>query len=354
MYYIRDMRTLAERLAWAREQKGLTQDALAKLAGVSQGTIGNLESGLRQSARRIVNIASALNVDAVWLAEGRGIPFAASQEEYAANDRGQGIPKEVDQARANSTEQMTSASDRARISPDTSWKHRLVQAREAKGLNLTEFANAVRVSSPTAIDWEKSVTEGGSQEISGIRLTKVCEVLGIDPTWLLNGEGNAPAQTLSPERIEDFKPVSSFGEADPAFVHIPKVRLRVSAGVSGFGVEPEAYDGATAPVPAEWLRRRQLRPERLIAIRVRGRSMEPTFYQDDTVIINQDDIAPVDGAVFVVNYEGEDVIKRLVRDAGNWWLVSDNPNQQHYSRKLCKGAECIIIGRVVRSEREHY
>jgi len=131
------------------------------------------------------------------------------------------------------------------------------------------------------------------------------------------------------------------------------VRLLVSAGVSGFGVEPEPYDGSTATVPADWLRRRQLRAENLIAIRVRGRSMEPTFTEGDTVFINKKDTEPFDGAVFVINYEGEDVIKRLTRDAGDWYLVSDNRSQE-YHRKLCKGAECIVIGRVVRSEREHF
>lgn len=238
------------------------------------------------------------------------------------------------------------------------WKVRLKAAREAKGFKKTEFAKAVRASNPTVTDWEKSVADGGIKEISGVRLTKVCEVLGIDATWLLHGKGAGPtapaAAAPSADRIEELRPVQGLGEDDPTFVHIPKVRLLVSAGVSGFGVEPEPYDGATAPVPAEWLRRRQLKPERLIAIRVRGQSMEPTFYEGDTVVINQDDAKPVDGAVFVVNYEGEDVIKRLVRDAGDWWLVSDNLNKQNFSRKLCKGAECIILGRVVRSEREHY
>lgn len=66
------MRTLAERLAWARTQKGLSQDALANEAKVSQSTIGNLEANIRQTARKLPAIAHALGVSSIWLAEGKG------------------------------------------------------------------------------------------------------------------------------------------------------------------------------------------------------------------------------------------------------------------------------------------
>lgn len=67
------MKTLATRLAWAREQKKLSQAELAKKSGVSQSTIGNLEAGIRLTARSITAIATALGVNPVWLAEGKGI-----------------------------------------------------------------------------------------------------------------------------------------------------------------------------------------------------------------------------------------------------------------------------------------
>jgi phage repressor protein C with HTH and peptisase S24 domain len=229
------------------------------------------------------------------------------------------------------------------------WKIRLREAREAKGMNKTEFARAVGVSNPTVTDWEKSSFEGGIKEISGTKLTRACAVLGVDPTWLLSGKGTPPTKDGS----FNLTPVRTSSDDDGSLVVIPKVRLVLSAGVTGYGVEPEPYDGTTTTVPAEWVKRRQLNPQSLVAIRVRGRSMENTFHEGDLVIINREATEAIDGAVFAINYEGEDVLKRMSRDAGDWWLTSDNPNQQQFPRKVCRGSACIIIGRVVRSEKEH-
>lgn len=169
-------------------------------------------------------------------------------------------------------------------------------------------------------------------------------------------ETDSGAQGASGMRVEEarteYHPVRVATEDDPAFVHIKKVKLKLSAGIMGFHTEPEAYDGATLTVPIDWVLRRGYDPAKLIAIRVRGESMEPTLYADDLVIVNTDDTKMVDGQVYAVNYEGEAVIKRLTRDAGRWWLTSDNADQRKYHRKSCEGSECIIVGRVVKRESE--
>lgn len=72
MTYILAMSTLGERLAWARKQKNLTQDELGRLSGSSGSAIGNIESGTRHSSRKIAAIAAALDVDVMWLSEGKG------------------------------------------------------------------------------------------------------------------------------------------------------------------------------------------------------------------------------------------------------------------------------------------
>jgi transcriptional regulator with XRE-family HTH domain len=65
-------RTLGDRVRWARGQRKLSQQALGTLAKVSQGTIGNLESGARQQPRALIAIAKALRTNPDWLLTGKG------------------------------------------------------------------------------------------------------------------------------------------------------------------------------------------------------------------------------------------------------------------------------------------
>lgn len=237
------MKTLAERLVWARLNKStrdgadLTQTDLAHKAGVSQGAIGHLESGRTGTSRSITAIARALEVNPAWLVDGKGHPFDGTA--LAAPPAG-------------------------------------------------TIAGAMRV--------------------------------------------------VAAERD------------DPDLMHIRKVQLRVSAGVTGFRTDAEFEDGGTLALDPRWIAAKKLKPQQLIAITVKGDSMEPGLYDGDVVVINTADTKHADGGVFVFNYEGEVVIKRLSRDIGEWWLSSDNPDQRKFHRKLCRAGECIVVGRVVRKE----
>jgi phage repressor protein C with HTH and peptisase S24 domain len=234
------MKTLADRLIWARAQKSIrdghefTQADLAAKAGVSQGAIGHLETGRTSTSRSITSIAKAVEVDPVWLAEGKGDPF------------------------------------------------------------------------PT--------------------------------TW-----GATPV-------LADAMRVTIVEDGDPDFYQIPKVQLRLSAGLTGFQTVPDIYDGSRLSVQKNWVDRNGYSPVNLIALTIKGESMEPSLYHGDLVIINIADTSMADGGVFAVNYEGEAVVKRLTRDMGQWWLCSDNPDQRKYHRKSCRSGECLVIGRVVKKE----
>jgi transcriptional regulator with XRE-family HTH domain len=66
------VKSLAQRLAFARELRGLTQAELARRAHCSQSTLGNAEAGLRHSLRDLVAVARALEVSVDWLYDGKG------------------------------------------------------------------------------------------------------------------------------------------------------------------------------------------------------------------------------------------------------------------------------------------
>lgn len=141
-------------------------------------------------------------------------------------------------------------------------------------------------------------------------------------------------------------------ENNPDLIEIRKVKLRLSAGISGFAVDQEIDDGLPLSFRKSWFDKNGYSPDKLVAVKVKGESMETTLYENDTVVVNTADRTPKDGEVFAVNYEGEAVIKRMVRDIGQWWLSSDNPDQRKYHRKVCQGEACIIIGKVVHRQSE--
>jgi len=172
--------------------------------------------------------------------------------------------------------------------------------------------------------------------------------LGFSHVWLMTGEGD-PHQAPF-HGLRDGMPVRPADNDDTEFVQIRMVKLRLSAGITGFQTEPERRDGGTLGMRRTWIERHNYHPDHLMAIIVKGESMEPSLYAGDIVIINTLDTKLVDGAVYAFNYEGEAVVKRLSRDAGKWWLSSDNPDQRKYHRKHCQGNACIVIGRVVRKE----
>jgi transcriptional regulator with XRE-family HTH domain len=66
------VKTIADRMKSVRQELGWNQAELAAQVGVSQSTIGNIESGQRKRPRELLSIAKALGVSAEWLETGKG------------------------------------------------------------------------------------------------------------------------------------------------------------------------------------------------------------------------------------------------------------------------------------------
>jgi phage repressor protein C with HTH and peptisase S24 domain len=212
---------------------------------------------------------------------------------------------------------------------------RLREARKDKKLSQTALAKLVGLKQPTIAEAE---TEGKGSS----RAALLAKVLGVNALWLSEGKGDK-GTVASPEidlsDNEDYPPVR-------------RVTLTLSAGHTGYAIEHDIQDKTPIVFAKEWFISNGYKPENLLAVKVKGESMQPSLHDGDTVTLNIADTKPMDGFVFAINYEGELLIKRLIRDAGTWWISSDNPDQRKYPRKECINEGCLILGRIVHKQSE--
>lgn len=68
--------SFAERLSFLREERQLTQAQLAAKSGLSQTTIGNLETGRNKGTKKILELANALQITPEWLIHGGNLAQA--------------------------------------------------------------------------------------------------------------------------------------------------------------------------------------------------------------------------------------------------------------------------------------
>ncbi|HRF12194.1 MAG TPA: LexA family transcriptional regulator [Candidatus Accumulibacter phosphatis] len=237
---------------------------------------------------------------------------------------------------------------------------RVRKAVDERNCKLIDLANAAGVKPPSVSDW----LNGTTKTLKSATALRAAQFLGVSVLWLTEGVGPMrradspeipkPARVLTlPDLPEIAEQQSTLVDLTnhPDLVAVPRVKFKLSAGVSGFAVEPENGNGKPVFFRKDWFKSKGYKPAKLFSVRVSGASMEPALWDGDLVVINTDDTAPTDGEAFAMNYEGELVIKRLRRDAGEWWAASDNADQRRFAPKRCT-EDVKVIGRVVYKQSE--
>ena len=195
--------------------------------------------------------------------------------------------------------------------------------------------------SPPAVGYWFADTNG----IQAPAARKLGAFLGVDAVWLEKGEG-------SPD-VKQIAEPSSFewiNEGDDKYVPIPLVEFKLVGGFSGYQTVPLGEGNSTFLVRTARIRKLGLNPANLVATEIKGDSMETALFAGDIAVVDTSRTEPKDNEVFAINYEGEAVVKRMVREAKDWWLTSDNESPGRHQRKICRGDECIIVGQVMLKE----
>jgi phage repressor protein C with HTH and peptisase S24 domain len=227
---------------------------------------------------------------------------------------------------------------------------RLKHARKLRGLNQIELAQKAGVATGTVGN-----IEAGKRGIKSSAMA-FARALQVSAEWLATGDGPIEPNVIAasmPSFVASAEggPASEIElENNPDYPAVRRVSVKAQAGIAGFAIE-DVHDTAPIVFRADWYKTHNYRPERLMALRVAGESMVPSLWPDDLIVVNTESTTPKDGVAFLVAYYGEVAVKRLLMDAGQWWLSSDNADQRRHPRKLCDDST-VLIGEVVYKQSE--
>jgi SOS-response transcriptional repressor LexA len=127
-------------------------------------------------------------------------------------------------------------------------------------------------------------------------------------------------------------------------IAVPRILLKLRAGITGFEIEPDLTAIEPLAMPAAAVRTLKANPASLLALRVRDEGMEPMLFEDDWVVLNVEDTAVRSGEIYAVNWNGEPCVQQLVQRGGQWFLSYLNPAFHPIN---IRSGQLQVVGRVV-------
>lgn len=220
--------------------------------------------------------------------------------------------------------------------------HRLDLAMKAAGfLNQKTLEEASGIPQPTISRILKNTGKKGPEAHTVKRLAEAC---GVSFQWLYEGTG--PMETHG-DGLSGIMRITA-DDSEGKFVGIRLLARQFYLGIDGVDCDWEYEDEIALSVPMEWVRAKQVIPSDLFAFRATGHSMYPRIPDGTLIVASKADKEPVDGKLFAVNHNGRPVVKRMEREAGLWYLTSDNPLPEFRRRAVDNDSR--IIGRVLKAE----
>ena len=199
---------------------------------------------------------------------------------------------------------------------------RLKSARKSANLSQAAVAERVGISQPSY-----QALESGKSGKSAY-ITQIADALNVDTSWLVTGQGDMQLSMLQSNIIPHFEPVSDWNERTPLTPDEVEVPFYKEFAVAcGYGTDGVAMQD-------EWRKLRISRRtidrigshrDKVFATTADGDSMSPTINDGDTIWVDMSKQTIKDGKIFVFEYGGLFMCKRLYRLPNDGLrVISDN------------------------------
>lgn len=214
---------------------------------------------------------------------------------------------------------------------------RIKQARTNKGLTQAELAEKLNISITAIQLWEnKDETKATAPKRK--RLEEVAKILGVTVTWLYTGE-NFIQTDENPKLTENPSPSDGYKKVMIYTIDLSKNHENIKWVLSEFE-EPLLINN-------NWFRSKNLIPDDLRAMRVKGNSMAPNLENNDIIIINTNDVEPVDDETYAIIYNKHFFIRQIRQTVDGINLISSNSDYETIKISFNHLDNFIILGKKV-------
>lgn len=237
---------------------------------------------------------------------------------------------------------------------------RIKQLREANSLTQEELARRLETSKQTIYKYENQVITN----IPSDKIELLAKIFNVSPIYLMGWENkNSKAENSYPLSDREYTHITKYRKLDIISKELVDLVIDkelerstsnsvLNDNMVDFGSYKEipCYPKLASAGTGEYLfddiptntikvDSREY-PKADYAIQVNGDSMEPTYYDGDTLIVERNAI-PAEGQVGIFIVDGASYVKRM----GNGELISDN---KAYSNIIGQYGECLgkVLGKI--------
>lgn len=199
---------------------------------------------------------------------------------------------------------------------------RLAQALSNQNMIPQELANASGVSKASISQYLN-----GSHAPSNISSGKMAKILNVNPVWLMGFDAPMREEAITSSSSKKGVTINVLG--------------RVAAGIP--------IDAIEEVIDTEEITEEMAKTGEFFGLKIKGNSMEPRIYENDVVIVRQQNDAE-SGDVVIATINGDEATcKRLRKYRDGIELISNNPSYEpmFFSNEEILSKPVRIIGKVV-------